>query len=360
MKLPRMPDGLTAAWLTEVLRAQRVLDADTSVTDLRREQIGDGTGMMSELVRLVVTYSDPGSDLPGSYVAKYPSQNENNREIAMSYKVYEREVRYFAELNPLTSAHTPHIYLTEMDGDNFVILMADLSAYRVGDQALGADLADTAAALDELAKLHASFWSDVGALEWVPHIADSYHADNMAALAEVGWPNMCEIFKDYIDPGIAAQGDAFVAAVRELQAAMDTAPITLLHGDFRMENVFFATRDGQAPVAIIDWQGPLLGKGVVDVALLLGQSTRTEVRRDAERELIERYAAGLAASGVPDYSAAEAWQDYELATLYNWVYVAVVAGTLDVTNDRAFAWMSQMVARQTAASLDLNVFRLLP
>ena len=40
---------------------------------------------------------------------------------------------------------------------------------------------------------------------------------------------------------------------------------------------------------------------IVDVALLLGQSTRTEVRRDAERELIERYAAGLAASGVPDY-----------------------------------------------------------
>ena len=46
--------------------------------------------------------------------------------------------------------------------------------------------------------------------------------------------------------------------------------------------------------------------------------------------------------------------------MYNWIYVVSVAGGLDTSNDKAFAWMSQMVARQTAVSQDLNVFELMP
>ncbi len=360
MTLPPMPEGLTAAWLTSAFIEKGLLAADNAVTSVQRELVGDGTGMMSELARLEVGYAKDTPDLPSSFVAKFPSQNANNREIAMSYNLYEREVRYFAELDPLTTAASPRTYLTELDGDNFILLMEDMRDYRIGDQAAGADLTDTTAAVDELAKLHAAFWNRVDDLDWVPHIARSYHADNMAALCEIGWPNMCEIFKDYIDAGIARRGDAFLAGLAALQEAMDTAPVTLLHGDFRLENVFFANTPDQVPIAIIDWQGPLLGKGVVDVALLLGQSTLTEVRRAEERQLLERYVAGLATGGVAGYEGDTAWQDYELAVLYNWVYVAVVAGTLDVTNEKAFAWMSQMVARQTAVSMDLDVFRLLP
>ena len=53
-----------------------------------------------------------------------------------------------------------------------------------------------------------------------------------------------------------------------------------------------------------------------------------------------------------DYPFATAWEDYLQAMLYNWCYVAVVSGTLDASNARAFAWMSQMVARQVAATDD--------
>ena len=182
----------------------------------------------------------------------------------------------------------------------------------------------------------------------------------MDTLGRIGWPNMVELFKDFIDPGIAARGDAFIAALPELQESMNAAPITLLHGDFRMENVFFGTQPGHQAVAICDWQGPLQGRGVVDLALMLAQSTQTEVRRAHERELVARYAQGLKALGIDGYPTQDAWADYELAVLYNWIYVGVVAGTLDASDARAFAWMSQMVARQSAASLDLDGFRLLP
>lgn len=366
ISLPESPDGLTAGWLTSALQHSGFVAEDIEVTGVQQEAVGDGVGMMSELARLNLTWSQAAGDraglreLPRSLIAKFPSRNANNREIAMSYNLYEREVRYFAELEPRTSACSPATCFTAIDGDNFLILMEDMADYRVGDQVAGANLADTEAMTDELAKLHATFWNNVAGLSWVPGIANSYHATNMDTLVRIGWPNMVQIFGQFIDPEIAAREQQFIAALPQLQSLMDQGPITLLHGDFRMENVLFGTSASHHKVAIIDWQGPLLGRGMVDVALMLGQSTDVEVRRSHERDLINRYTRQLATLGITGYSAEQGWQDYQMALLYNWVYVGVVAGTLDVSNARAFAWMSQMVARQSAVSCDLDIFRLLP
>ena len=135
-----------------------------------------------------------------------------------------------------------------------------------------------------------------------------------------------------------------------------TAPVTLTHGDFRMENLLYGVSPDHYPVAVIDWQGPLKSKGIFDVALFLGQSTQTEVRRQHEKALLERYLAGLQAGGVRDYDFDQLWEDYLHCMMYDWVYTSVVAGTLDATNEAGFKWMSQMVARQVAATQDLSLF----
>ena len=53
------------------------------------------------------------------------------------------------------------------------------------------------------------------------------------------------------------------------------------------------------------------------------------------------------------------WEAYRQAILYNWVYASVVAGTLDSSNEKAFAWMQRMVNRQLEVSLDLDIFSLI-
>lgn len=353
-----MPEGLTGPWLTDTLRALGHL-AHGRIAAVSLEQLGDGTGMMSELARLRLTLEGETGALPATLVAKFPSRNPTNRASAMTYRVYEREVRYFAELDQQTAATSPQIYLSQRQDDNFLILMQDMGDYRVGDQAAGATLEESELMVDALTALHSGFWAATDALDWVPPIAGSYHADTMLALCEPGWASMCERFAQQLAPQIASQGERFKQALPALQARMNTGPVTLLHGDFRMENVLFGQQPAHHPVVIIDWQGPLLGKGLVDVALMLGQSTRTAVRQAHERALVDRYASGLRQAGVPAYRNEQAWNDYRWAVLYNWVYVAVVSGTLDVSNERAFAWMSKMVARQSAASVDLNVIELL-
>lgn len=355
-----MPLGITPRWLTSALRDNGVLGPEVAIVGLERGQVGEGVGMMSELSRLTPAYEGPVGDAPRSFIAKYPSQNPTNRDIAMSFNLYEREVRYFAELDPLTTARCPVTYLTELDGDNFIILMEDMADYRVGDQIVGATLEDTEIALDELAKLHAAFWNRVDDISWIPHVAGSQHARNMQAGTEAGWDTMVALFGEFLSAPVLAMRADFQPSIAPLQAYMDQPPLTLSHGDFRMENFLYGTRPEHHPMAILDWQGPLRARGMQDVALLLGQSTRTEVRRKHEQELLGRYLDGLARQGISDYGFDAAWVDYRHAHLYNWAYATVVSGTLDATNERGFAWMSQMIARQVATTEDLDLLDLLP
>lgn len=343
-----MPNGLTAHWLSGVL--------EKPITRVKLEQIGEGAGMMSELSRVHVFYGD---DTPAnSYIAKYASQNKTNRDVAMSFNLYEREVRYFKELDSITAAKSPATVISKIQGDNFIILMADLHDYQVGDQIIGADLHQTELAIDELVKLHGSFWNKVDNLAWIPGIAESYHADNMLNFSDPAWDQMLGVFGEFVPADIANMKGAFRKALPSLQARLRQKPDTLIHGDFRMENLLFGTQPGHDPIAIIDWQGPLLGNGLVDVCLILGQSTQTDIRQAHERELLNRYASGLAAMGIT-YNQ-NIWEDYRYTHLYNWVYAAVVAGTLDASNERAYAWMSQMIKRQVATTLDLELLELLP
>ena len=355
--IPDCPAGLTADYLTERLHEARCLPEHARVADVRNETVGDGTGMMAEISRLLLSYNGDSGTAPASLIAKYASANETNRAVANSFQLPVRETRYATDLDPLTSARTPLTYASLLDGDRFLILMEDLGDYDVGSQVLGADLRQTEIAIDELAKLHSAFWNKVDALDWVPGIADSFHADNMMAGANAGWDNMVNLFS--VPASVSQYRDQFLAAVPALQRERMTDPVTLVHGDFRMENLLYGNRDEHDDVVIIDWQGPLKARGMFDVALFLGQSTTTEVRRSSERELLERYREGLLAGGVTGLTESEIWDDYVRCVLYDWVYTAVVAGTLDASNEIAFSWMSKMVERQVSASEDLDVFRFL-
>ena len=238
--------------------------------------------------------------------------------------------------------------------------MEDLRDYTVGSQVEGATLRQSELALDELARLHAPFQTNVEALDWIPSIAHSYHADNMLALTRSGFDTMCEKFGDVVTDSLRRRRDRFLDAIPALQEYMASTPVTLCHGDYRMENLLYGNRPGHHPVVVLDWQGPLQARGMNDVALFLTQSATEEVRREHERDLLERYIEGLRKHGAESPGFDDVWEDYRHTTLYNWVYIAVVAGTLDVSNAAAFAWISRSLARHSAASDDLDVFELLP
>ena len=359
MSLPKFHEGFSADFLNLTL-SEKFLPSGISIQDVSTEPLAEGTGMMADISKLTFKYNTEPAHLPFSVIAKYASENSTNREVAMNMNLYERETRFADELDPQTDARCPAFYYCALDGDNFLILMEDLSDYEVGDQAIGANLEQTELAIDELAKLHSAFWDQTSTLKWVPGIAKSYHADNMRNWSRTGWDPMVKAFGEFVPESVRNHRDRFLESVPALQLERMSGPNTLCHGDFRMPNLLFGVDPSHHPLAILDWQGPLIAKGMFDVALLLGQNTKTEIRQKEEKQLLDRYREGLENHGVEGLTFKFIWDDYRRCILYNWVYAAVVAGTLDPTNEVGKAWMGQMVARQSSASEDLEVFDLLP
>tara|TARA_B100000029_G_scaffold507937_1_gene593687 strand:+ start:56 stop:1159 length:1104 start_codon:yes stop_codon:yes gene_type:complete len=357
--LPPIPTGLSPEWLTEALQRKGVLDLDTKIIAFEFKPLGEGMGMMSGLSLLIPKYNNAKNTSPKSFAIKYPTEIPSNRDVARTMNLYERETRYFTELDPRTSVNTPEVYLSEANGDNFILLMEDLSEYKVGDQHNGATLEETEIALSELVKLHAPFWNNVEGLDWIPHISNSYHAENLIDLSSMAWNGMLTNFKDYLPGHFIDQKNNILGSFQRLQERVDTPPITLTHSDYRGQNLLYGQNDSKhSPISVIDWQGAMLGKGMVDLTLFLGSSAKVEVRRKHERELLEKYVEGLSALGVKDYSLNTAWDDYRNAHMYDWIYTMTVAGTLDFSNKDAYAWGTKMLERQLAVTEDLELLSL--
>ena len=357
LELPDLPSGISPEFLTRILREASNLSELSRVTSAHWHPIAEGTGMLADIVRIEVIYEGRREGLPDSFIAKFACNNETNRTIAQQYNVYEREVRFFQEMAPQIPVATPRIYFSALCDDKFLLLMEDLTAAQVGSQSDGATLAQTEAAVDELINLHATFWENTAPIDWVPGIANSFHAVHMHDLAHAGWHNMIEMFD--VPEYVGRYRTQFLKFIPDLQAACMAGPTTLTHGDFRAANLLYGTRQNHPVVTVIDWQGLLKAHGMIDFALFVGQSTRTEVRRQHEQSLLERYVAGLTRAGIKQVDLSSMWDRYRLGILYNWVYTAVVAGSLDVANEKSFEWISHMIARQIAASDDLGVFDLL-
>ena len=321
--------------------------------------MGEGVGMMSSMSIIELEWED-SKDLPSSLVLKLAAENDTNRAVSQQFNLYLKEVSYYKDLAPRTTARSPLVYASEIDEEhNFFLLMEDVSSYRMGSQVEGATLQECELCVDFLANLHASFWNQLSDVEWLPNMSGSDNATNMALGCEAGWPQLQQIFGEFVPANIEAQRERYLAAIPTLQAKLDQYPKTLIHGDFRMDNMLF----GQAPehdaLLVVDFQGPLKGNGIHDVAYLLSHSAKTNVRREHERDLIERYANGLITAGIKDYSVKKAWNDYRVGVLYSWTVAVVIAGTMDPANERGFAWMSKMVERNGLAINDLNCLALL-
>jgi hypothetical protein len=355
---PRHHDDLTVEWFERALTAAGL---DVAVESFTRRSIGEGVGMMAALELVDLDYSR--GDGPETVLVKLPAVNEANLAVAVAFDIYRREVLFYRDIADRIGTGTPRVLLAQVDGPSeFVLMLEDLSDYRLGDQVEGCSLHDAETGVVELAQLHAHFWDDVDRddLAFIPPETPSTHGDALRDGSRAGWDPMVETFGDAVPEHMRVVRDRFLAAVPAMQRWLTTAPTTVVHGDFRMDNLFFATHPDHDPLVVIDWQGCLRAKGARDVAYLLSQSVPTDVRRGHERDLVARWHRALVDGGVEDYSAEQAWEDYRRAVLAMWILVAVIAGTLDAGNDRGRAWMTEMIRRSAAAIEDLELLTLLP
>lgn len=354
---PSSLGDITPAWVTEVLRGSGHIGTDAKVVALRPRRIGEGVGIMGELHVVTMTYEGDASRAPTSMVVKMPSPFEDNREQGVSLGMYEAEVRFYKELADRTGAGIPEIYFADIVSGtaDFTIAMEDLSDLELVDQATGMSVDQAAAAVRVLADIHAAWWGkvDTPELEWIPECAGP-RIEMVGEMMPGIMPIFIQHFADRLPEGGVEHAEWFGAHIVDAYKALAAkTPMTLIHSDYRVENILFGDPAADE-VVVIDWQGMARGPAIYDVAYLLSGSLDVELRRAHERDLVNTYVARLAERGV-DYPAEQAWDDYRLGNTVGGLATSVFAGaTLDLANERGFELIAAMAARHFAAAIELD------
>lgn len=349
---PVDPLSVTPAWLTEVLNAD--------VQACRLEQIGIGVGLLGRLYRAHLE----GEGAPRSVVLKFPILDAEARSaICEDLEFYLSEVRFYQEIglaDPLPPAR-PYFTAFDPDTHDFVLVLEDLGRLRVTDQVVGCSAADAEIVIDAIARHHAYWWdsSRLAALSWLKEYTTPPFPEVFASNVKLAVPGFLEGIGAELSPALRAFSQRLPSLVPWFCEQITRPPHTFLHGDLRLEQLFFAVDADDPPLTALDWQITSKGRAAYDVAYFLSQSLTPETRRSCESELIERYAERLAERGV-DYPRDELWRDYRLTTAWCFVYPVVGAGRLAPANDRQVGLLRTMLERASAAIEDHDALALRP
>lgn len=323
------------------------------VVDTKLEPIG--TGQMADSTRVHLTYDRPDAG-PPTVVAKHPSHDATSRATARAVRNYEIETSFYRELAPTLPVRAPQCLHVrhDVETDDFLLLLEDLAPAQQGDQLAGCDVDEAAAAVEELARLHAPRWGDPTLAErpWLNRNPGD-RGEGVIALYAGVLDGFVERYRDRLEPDVLELAGRYATRMPAYFVELPAAT-TIVHGDYRLDNLLFA--DGGGRVGVVDWQTVTYGSGVTDLSYFLGAGLLTDDRRAHEADLVRLYRDAMAAQGVP-FAADELWRQYRLFTFAGLI-MAVVASMIVKQTDRGDDMFMAMANRHGRHVLDLEAERL--
>ena len=143
---------------------------------------------------------------------------------------------------------------------------------------------------------------------------------------------------------------------RELAIRLAGPPQTLLHGDYRLDNLFFGADGADSDLYVIDWQAVAVGNGLSDVAYFLVGSLDPPAAAAAGEGLLRTYHSTLVEHGVRDYGFDDCLRDFELARILVMLRAVVIFGLLDLSHERGVKLVDAAIDRmaQSVPEVDLD------
>lgn len=359
MAIPDTLDDLQLEWLVETLAAAGMPVAELPVA-LVREPMGAGTGFVGQMARLRLCRHDGTST---TLVAKMSSRDPAARRMLNAIGLYSTEAGVYRDLAPQLRLRTPRCYAALYDAGSgaTVLLLEDLAGHRFGDatadQGCGED--DARLAVRELAAHHAQWWNhpQLAGIAWLQTSLDRLPAGIAAYGAAL--PAWEARWAEQLSPELVQCARDYQKKKGAVAAAEMAGPLTLTHGDYRLDNLAFSAGPPPARVTVIDWQNAGRGAGAGDLAYFVAGSFPVERRRALEPLLLDAYHAALCAGGVRDYGREQLARDYihGLTRLMNVMVIA--GGLLDFSDPRGQRLFAQQMERLAAACADHDLGRVL-
>lgn len=354
LEIAKCITDLDTTWFKHLLTDLGNHDAANKLTSVEAKAIG--TGQMGFVAKANLHYESSSEQAPASLIIKLSSPDENARQTGLALGIYQAEVNFYKEIAPnINMQLTPCLYANVDDAGWLTIVLKDFSAVaQQGDVLVGGTIEQAKLAITELTKLQAPFWNSE---EW---LAKPW-------LNPVGAAPLYDIPPVALAPFLDRFGHAFSEQIADVFRrvfpkskewfANWQQPLSITHGDFRLDNILVAATEDAPAITTIDWQTVKMGPPLMDVAYYLGVCITTEERREHERDILKHYQSELLRRGV-DYPWDQLWESYRFCALYG-VLLCAFAVRVPQTprGDEMFVLSATRYAQM---AIDLDAISLIP
>eukprot|EP00746_Dinoflagellata_sp_MGD_P136808 gnl/MRDRNA2_/MRDRNA2_70676_c0_seq2.p1 gnl/MRDRNA2_/MRDRNA2_70676_c0~~gnl/MRDRNA2_/MRDRNA2_70676_c0_seq2.p1 ORF type:complete len:492 (+),score=78.02 gnl/MRDRNA2_/MRDRNA2_70676_c0_seq2:73-1476(+) len=342
-KRPTVPatlDEVDAEYITFALKDGGHIQEGTRIVSLEKIKFGREKGYMGDKCMLKeIKYEPAAPDAPSSiFVKLFPTDFVVPVPIGAVVGMYQMEVNFVTrmhkDLPDSNDFKVPQFYFAESDTEDgkpprFVILMEPISGKPV-DMITFMPVEHALRVAKDVAILHAPYWGwsyeryrNDERFKGCGHIEDAGTKQMLQGMFAMGSKAGPQIFGEN-GPLSATQlqdfsgyaefwrfWEAEIAPLLQtrwvaLLARWCSMPMTLVHGDLHVENMF-CLEDGTN--VYVDWQSVKLGPGVRDLAWLVTSSLKAEDRHEHEKTIVKAYHEALVARGV-EYTWEKCWEDF--------------------------------------------------
>lgn len=356
LTIPQGPEDLTPQWLTAALGSKGEFQ-DVSISSVVLDRVGTGSGFVGECWRITPTYLPSAPNTPASMVAKFPSPAHVRKTGITSADPEGKEIRFYMELAGDAGIGTPHVHyaaIHEGSGD-YILIMEDLSDSAAGDDFQGRSDEDALLCVQRLATMHARWWDNPQIVEFPGQrrTPDQRQRDFQR------WWRTCTLRLGHeLSSGFAAISEALTVRLAEVSWVLAKRPQTLVHGDFRYDNMFFRKGEAASEPTVIDWALVERACGTYDLSYFAASSLHVGQRRRIEEELLSAYHEALTDQGIKDYTRSELLDDYRLAFV-RFIELWVEAGAhLDLSDPRGHDYFLESMARLDAVLQDHGILEI--
>lgn len=315
-----------------------------------------GTGQTGATYRIGVRYRSGAADLPDSFVIKLPAQEQAVRErVALSYR---SEHAFYTRVAGTVAVPLPRCYYCDyQDSGDFALLLDDMAPAQQGDQILGCTTAEAHLAVIALAGLQGPRWCDPAWLSFDGTVMPKPDEATARGLGDITRLAATTTI-DKVGARLSPADCATVLEAADLIADWllgAGARFSILHGDYRADNLLFDPQRSQ--VTVVDWQTLAVGLPARDLAYFIGTSVQPTERARHERALVESYHQALQSYGVGDYDSETCWQDYRFGMLQI-PLITTLGFAFSAATERGDDMVVTMLERGSRAIRDLGTLEL--